>query len=187
MLRYFCIFFRGLWYCVYWSYKILNLSKLHKTVDRFEIKSVMLMKCNIGYICSSKVLFWCVWCAGVFGVLVCLVCWWVWWVGASGLLVSLMCWWVWCAGASGVLMSLVCWWVWCACVSGVLVGSKSFKFNKNKIKEGKKGERILRKIHLQIWRIYGIINMGGTGQFGIIRKAITKALWLTFRRIDVWH
>jgi hypothetical protein len=36
-------------------YKVLKPSKLHKTVDRCVIKSVLLIKCGDGCICSSKV------------------------------------------------------------------------------------------------------------------------------------
>jgi hypothetical protein len=34
------------------------------------IKRVLLIEYGSGCMCNSKVLFWCVWCAGVSGVLV---------------------------------------------------------------------------------------------------------------------
>ena len=86
------------------------------------LKSALLVKCGSSCICNSKVLFWCVWCAGrksCFGVsgvltgspdLVCLVCW-----------PEDLFWCVWCVsqkscfGLSGVLagspvlVCLLCW------------------------------------------------------------------------------
>ena len=58
MFRCLCAIFRELWYCVCWSYKIL---KFHKTVDRFMVKSVLLIKYGSDCICNMVVAAYAIW------------------------------------------------------------------------------------------------------------------------------
>jgi hypothetical protein len=51
MFQCFCAIFRELQYCVCQSYEIL---KLYKTVDRCIVKSMLLMKCYCGCICTRR-------------------------------------------------------------------------------------------------------------------------------------